>query len=62
MLVLTRQVGEMIAIGDDIWIKVLDVRGGVVRFGIQAPKEVIIQRGEVLRRINEAMSRKSGAW
>jgi carbon storage regulator len=62
MLVLTRQVGEMIAIGDDIWIKVLDVRGGVVRFGIQAPKEVIIQRGEVLGRINEAMSRKSGAW
>lgn len=51
MLVLTRQVGEMIAIGDDIWIKVLEVRGNAVRIGIRAPATVEVHRAEVLRRI-----------
>lgn len=53
MLVLTRQIGELISIGDDIWIKVLDVRGNNVRFGIQAPKDVQVHRAEVYRRIQE---------
>ncbi|AIS16849.1 MULTISPECIES: carbon storage regulator CsrA [Pseudomonas] len=53
MLVLTRHVGELISIGDDVWIKVLDVRGNTVRFGIQAPKDVEVHRAEVYRRIQE---------
>lgn len=51
MLVLTREVGEMIAIGDDIWIKVLEIRGGSARIGIRAPASVEVHRAEVLRRI-----------
>lgn len=51
MLVLTRDVGEMIAIGEDIWIKVLEVRGGTVRLGIRAPTEVEVHRSEVYQRI-----------
>ena len=51
MLVLTREVGEMIAIGDDVWIKVLEVRGGSVRIGIRAPAHVEVHRSEVLQRI-----------
>lgn len=51
MLVLTREVGEMIAIGDDIWIKVLEIRGNTVRIGIRAPAHVEVHRSEVLRRI-----------
>lgn len=51
MLVLTREVGEMIAIGDDIWIKVLEIRGGIARIGIRAPVAVEVHRAEVLRRI-----------
>ncbi|WP_213876221.1 carbon storage regulator CsrA [Pseudomonas sp. dw_358] len=51
MLVLTRDIGEMIAIGDDIWIKVLEVRGGSVRLGIRAPADVEVHRSEVFQRI-----------
>ncbi len=51
MLVLTRAVGESIAIGDNVWVKILEVRGNQVRFGVQAPKDVQIHRAEVYRRI-----------
>jgi len=58
MLVLTREVGEMIAIGDHIWIKVLEVRGGSVRIGIRAPSHIEVHRQEVLKRI-EAKGRNA---
>lgn len=51
MLVLTRKLEESILIGDDIEIKVLQVRGtgpqAVVRLGIVAPKSVTILRKEI---------------
>ena len=53
MLVLTRHVGELISIGEDIWVKVLEVRGNNVRFGIQAPKSIEVHRAEVYRRIQD---------
>ncbi len=56
MLVLTRQVGEFIAIGDDIWVKIIEVRGATVRVGIQAPRNVEIHRAEVYRRIRESLA------
>ena len=34
MLVITREIGEVITIGDDIRIKVVETRNGVVRFGV----------------------------
>ncbi|EIK97924.1 carbon storage regulator [Pseudomonas sp. M47T1] len=51
MLVLTRGVGESIAIGNEVWVKILEVRGNQVRFGVQAPKHIEIHRAEVFRRI-----------
>lgn len=48
MLVLSRRAGESIAIGDDVTITVLDVRGDVVRIGIDAPRSVAVHRTEVL--------------
>lgn len=48
MLVLTRQVGETIAIGDDITVTVLSVSGTQVRLGTEAPDEVIVLREELL--------------
>ncbi len=54
MLTLTRSVGEMIRIGDDIEIHVVEVRGGTVRLGFKAPREVAIHREEVYRQIAEA--------
>ncbi len=48
MLILTRKEGESITIGENIEIKVLAVQGGKVRLGIQAPKDVSVNREEVL--------------
>ncbi len=53
MLILTRKIGESIAIGDDIQIHVVDIRGSQVKLGILAPKEVEIYREEVYLKIQE---------
>lgn len=47
MLVLTRKVGETIVIANDIVVTVLEIRGGQVRLGVEAPREVSILRSEV---------------
>lgn len=47
MLVLTRKPGESIVIGDDIVVTVVRVAGQKVRLGIDAPKEVRIDREEI---------------
>ena len=54
MLTLTREVGQQIYIGDDIVLTVVSVSpNGRVRLGIEAPKQVRIDRKEVLERIRE---------
>ncbi|UVL79825.1 carbon storage regulator CsrA [Pseudomonas putida] len=53
MLVIGREVGEIIVIGDDIRIMVVQTRDGVVRFGVEAPREVAVHRAEVYKRIKE---------
>lgn len=47
MLVLSRDVGERIVIGDDVVITVLLVSGDTVRLGIEAPREIVVDRAEV---------------
>lgn len=47
MLVLSREKNQDIVIGDDIVIKVVEIRGDKVRIGIQAPTEVPVHREEV---------------
>lgn len=51
MLVLTRRLDESILIGDDIEIRIVQVRGtgdqAVVRIGITAPKHITVLRKEV---------------
>lgn len=53
MLVLTRKVGEGIIIGDDIRITVIELKGGGVRIGIDAPREMKVHRQEVFDRIKQ---------
>lgn len=53
MLVLSRKVNETIKIGDDIEIRVLEVKGDTVRIGIEAPKSMEILRGELILTISE---------
>lgn len=54
MLVLSRRVGESVVIGDDITITVLEVRGDVVRVGIDAPRSVAVNRAELLRELEDS--------
>lgn len=51
MLVLTRKLGESIAIDDHIKIVVVQIKGKQVRLGIKAPKETKIHREEVYEAI-----------
>lgn len=51
MLVLTRKLGESIAIDDNIKIVVVQIKGKQVRLGIKAPKETKIHREEVYQAI-----------
>ena len=53
MLILTRRISESVIIGDDITISVLGVRGGQVRLGIDAPKDVSVHREEIYQRIQQ---------
>lgn len=47
MLVLTRRENESIMIGNDIEIKVLDLKENQVKIGIMAPKDVAVHRKEI---------------
>jgi len=60
MLVLTRKSGEGIWIGDEVHIKVLEVREGQVKIGIQAPEKKGIYRDEVYARIKQFNVMASG--
>jgi len=51
MLILTRRIGENLRIGDDIEIRVLEMKGSQIRLGIQAPKNITVHREEVYQRI-----------
>jgi carbon storage regulator len=53
MLVLTRKLGESIAIDDHIKIIVIQIKGKQVRLGIKAPKETKIHREEVYQAIQD---------
>ena len=51
MLVLTRKLDESIIIGENIEIKVLEVRGEQVRLGIIAPRSITVHRKELYDKI-----------
>jgi len=61
MLVLTRKPGEGFVIGDDITIKIIDMKGGGVRIGIEAPQDKKIYRQEIYDRITTE-NRTAAQW
>lgn len=61
MLVLTRKAGEGIVIGDDIRVTVVELKGGGVRLGIDAPRTTKVHRLEVYERII-AENREATQW
>ena len=54
MLVLSRRIGESVVIGSDVVVTVLEVRGDIIRLGIDAPREVTVHRQEVFEAIEAA--------
>jgi len=77
MLVLTRKLGEGIAIGNGIRVVIVGIKGQHVRLGIEAPAQTGIYRDEIYTRIMDENRRaaeasqhegvlaacvKSGAW
>jgi len=60
MLVLSRKLNEVIVIGDDITIVVVEIRGDKVRLGIEAPKEVPVHRLEVYEAIRNQRKETNG--
>ena len=44
MLVLSQKLGNTIKIGDNITIKIIDIRQDSVRIGVDAPREISVHR------------------
>lgn len=59
MLVLSRKKDEVICIGDDIKLMVVDIQGDKVRLGIEAPRNVGVHRQEVYDAIKRERERPS---
>jgi carbon storage regulator len=53
MLVLTRKTGQIITIGDDIRIKIVEIGNGIVKLGIEAPRETPIYREELYDKLKQ---------
>ena len=63
MLRITRRAGERIVLGDDVIVEVIEVKGGTVRLGIDAPRSLPVYREEIwleVKRENEAAALASG--
>lgn len=54
MLILTRRPVETIYIGEEVTVTVLGVVGNQVRFGIEAPRSIVIDRAEIHERKKRA--------
>ncbi|HHY34963.1 MAG TPA: carbon storage regulator CsrA [Firmicutes bacterium] len=65
MLVLTRKVNEAIIVGNDVVVRVLEVKGtgpkASVKLGIEAPQGTKILREEIEREIAQEMSRAASS-
>lgn len=60
MLVLSRRPGESVVVGEDITITILEVRGDVIRIGIDAPRSVAVHRAELLEQL-ESVNREASS-
>lgn len=51
MLILTRNIGQEIVIGDAVRVTIVRVAGNQVAVGIEAPKQIEVHRKEIWDRI-----------
>lgn len=59
MLILSRKIGETLMIGDNVTVTVMENKGGQVKLGINAPKNVKIDREEIFLEIAAESSQKN---
>lgn len=50
MLLLTRKPTETICIGENVTVTIMAVKGQQIRLGIDAPRDIEVDRGEVRAR------------
>ena len=53
MLILTRNEGDNLRVGDDIKITVLRLSGSQIKLGVEAPEHITVYREEIYTRIQE---------
>lgn len=53
MLILSRKVNESLMIGDDVSVTVLSIKGGQIRIGISAPRDIAVHREEIYEKIRQ---------
>lgn len=58
MLILTRKIGESLMIGDNVTVTVLGVKGTQVRIGVNAPKEIVVHREEIYKKLKVEKDKK----
>ena len=51
MLVLSRRQGQAIVIGENVVVRIVELKGDQVRLGIDAPRSIIVHREEVAEEI-----------
>lgn len=56
MLVISRHRNEVLCIGNDIRVVIVDIRGDKVRLGIEAPQVVPVHRKEVYDAIHRSQA------
>ncbi|WP_213647013.1 carbon storage regulator CsrA [Paenibacillus lautus] len=53
MLILSRNKGQKIMIGDNVVLSILEINGDQVRIGVEAPSNITIYREEIFEAIQQ---------
>jgi len=63
VLILSRRIGEKLIIGENVTVTILAVKGNQVRIGIDAPRDVRVDREEIHQRIvEEEKALRNSGW
>ncbi len=62
MLVLSRRRDESIIVGNNVEIRILEIRGNQVRLGIVAPRSIPVNRKEVFESIYNIVNSQNSKY